>query len=91
MHQAVDLSASLIRNSANPVREKAPGGLFQRTLDNQIPAQMLRITLPPDSELFAEVSGSKHRFTVRFMIMDETLRPRACGEDVDFLLTTCVI
>lgn len=92
VRQAVELSVSLIRNSANPVREKAPGGLFQRTLDNQIPAQMLRISVPADSGLFAEVSGSKHRFTVRFMTVDDgTQHPRACGEDVAFMLTTCVI
>lgn len=91
VRQAVDLSVGLIRNSANPVRERAVNGLFQRTLDNQLPAQMVRILLPADSGLFAEVSGSKHRFAVRFMAVGEDLHPAACKQDVDFLLTTCVI
>jgi cell division protein ZapD len=91
VHRAVELSISLIRNSANPVKEKATNGLFQRTLDNQLPVQMLRLILPVDSGLFAEVSGSKHRFTVRFMSVNGDLHPRACGDDVEFLLTTCVI
>lgn len=91
VHHAVELSVSLIRNSATPVNEKAINGLFQRTLDNQLPVQMLRIILPTDGGLFAEVSGSKHRFSVRFMSINEDLHPRACSDDVDFLLTTCVI
>ena len=91
VRQAVELSVSLIRNSATAVKEKAVNGLFQRTLDNQLPVQMLRISLPSDSKLFAEVSGSKHRFTIRFMAADDGLHPRACNEDVDFQLTSCVI
>ncbi len=89
--QAVDLAVTLIRNSANPVRERAVNGLFQRTLDNQIPIQMVRILLPAESGLLAEVSGSKHRFAVRFMQVGDDLHPVACSEDIDFLLTTCVI
>lgn len=89
--EAVALAVGLIRNSANPVRERAVNGLFQRTLDNQLPAQMIRIILPGDSGLFAEVSGSKHRFAVRFMKMGEGLHPTANSDDIDFLLTTCVI
>lgn len=91
VQRAVELSVSLIRNSANATREQAPGGLFQRTLDNQLPVQMLRIALPAAGGLFPEVSGSKHRFALRFMSVDEDLHPRACRQDVDFLLTTCMI
>lgn len=91
VQRAVELAVSLIRNSATPVRETAANGLFQRSLDNQLPVQLLRISLPADSGLFAEISGSKHRFAVRFMRVDDELRARACGDDVRFLLTTCVI
>jgi cell division protein ZapD len=91
VQQAVELSVSLIRNSATPVRETASNGLFQRTLDTQLPVQLVRITLPLDSPLFAEVSGSKHRFAVRFMFSEDGLHARSCSEDVQFMLTTCVI
>lgn len=91
VQQAVELSVALIRNSATPVRETARNGLFQRTLDTQLPVQLVRITLPLDSPLFAEVSGSKHRFAVRFMGSEDDLHTRSCNEDVSFLLTTCVI
>lgn len=91
VQQAVDLSVSLIRSSATPVKETASNGLFQRTLDVQLPVQLLRISLPKDAGLYAEISGSKHRFTIRFIAADDCRHPKFVSHDVDFMLTTCVI
>lgn len=91
VQEAIDLSLSLIRNSATPAQERAANGLFQRTLDNQLPLQLLRIGLPRDARLFAEISGSKHRFTIRFMSAGDGQHPKAISHDVDFKLTTCMI
>jgi cell division protein ZapD len=91
VQRAVDLSIFLIRSSATPLKETAANGLFQRTLDNQLPTQLLRISIPRATRLFAETSGSKHRFSIRFMSMGDDGHPKSVSHDVDFELTTCVI
>ena len=52
--------------------------------------RMLRVTLPSDSTLYPEISGSQHRFTVRFLEWS-TIDARAVqtGHDVEFELSIC--
>jgi cell division protein ZapD len=51
---------------------------------------LIRITLPPQTPLFPEISGSHHRCSIRFMTSpDVNARPVQATEDVKFLLTTC--
>jgi len=47
--------------------EVAAGGIFQLQFDRENPCQLVRVTLPPDSDLFPEISGSQHRCTIRFL------------------------
>ena len=88
---AVELLLSLIRGSTTPTREIAEQGFFQRSLDAQTPAQLIRVALPKETRLFAEISGGKHRFSVRFMTPDETERPSQIKEDVTFFLNCCIL
>jgi cell division protein ZapD len=52
--------------------------------------RLLRINLPDDSTLYPEISGSQHRFTVRFLEWS-TVDSRAVqtGHDVPFQLSIC--
>jgi cell division protein ZapD len=53
-------------------------------------AGLLRITLQPGVNLYPEISGSHHRFTVRFMQWpDASQRPVQINKDVHFRLTIC--
>jgi cell division protein ZapD len=80
----------LTRQNTHPRRETAAGGVFQLTLDKNMQCQLLRITLPADSELYPEISGSHHRCTIRFLKWsDVSARPAQADQDVPFLLTTC--
>jgi len=80
----------LTRQNTHPRRETATGGVFQLTLDKHMQCQLLRITLPTDSELYPEISGSHHRCTIRFLKWpDVTARPTHADQDVPFLMTTC--
>ena len=61
---------------------------YHSELEN--PCQLLRVTMPPPSELFPEISGSQHRCTIRFLNWtDATSRPVHVEMDVPFLLTCC--
>jgi cell division protein ZapD len=49
------------------------------------------VSVPVDIPCFAEISGGKHRFTVRFMEMKDFDRPFQTTRDVAFLLNCCAI
>ena len=78
------------RENARPRREVAAGGIYQLAFDRDAPIQLLRITLPGDSDLFPEISGSHHRCSIRFLSwVDPDNRPLQAPVDVPFVLTCC--
>ena len=80
----------LTRQNAKRKSETAAGGIFQLQFDRENPCQLVRVTMPPPSELFPEISGSGHRCTIRFLHWTEaTSRPVHVETDVPFLLTCC--
>jgi cell division protein ZapD len=80
----------LTRQNAKRKSETAIGGIFQLQFDRENPCQLLRVTMPPPSELFPEISGSGHRCTIRFLNWTEAAnRPVHVETDVPFLLTCC--
>jgi len=90
--RAIRLILRLTRSSTLFAPEAAEAGFFQKTLDPSIPCQMVRVALPAGTPFFAEISGGRHRFTVRFMDQpDVNLRASQTGEAVDFELACCVI
>lgn len=88
---AVNLLLTLIRNSATPRDEIASQGFFQLSLNSQQAVQLVRVLLTHSEGLYAEISGGKHRFTVRFMDARDLEHPAQTKQDVMFQLTTCVI
>jgi cell division protein ZapD len=87
---AVDLLLTLTRGSAVTESQAAPEGLYQRAVDQNSAPQMLRVALPGDTRLFPEISGGKHRFSVRFMESDIEGRPVQTKADVPFEIALCV-
>lgn len=90
--QAIQLILKLTRESANLRVATATGGIYQKTLDPNLPYQLVRIALPADATYFAELSGGRHRFTARFLDFS-TVENRAIqtDQDVGFRLACCVI
>lgn len=82
----------LLRDSADPVTEKASAGSFQTMLDRNTPYRMLRIILPPGLRCYPEISGSKHYCNIRFMKQPEHgERAQQVKDDVTFTLERCLI
>jgi cell division protein ZapD len=80
----------LTRQNAKRKPEVATGGIFQLQFDRENPCQLVRVTLPPEIDLFPEISGSQHRCTIRFLNwLDAASRPVHVEVDVPFLLTCC--
>ena len=80
----------LIRESAQPSDRVAINGMYQHSMQKDAKCRLLRVSLGNGSSLFPEISGSQHRFTVRFLEWS-TVDSRAVqtGHDVPFKLSVC--
>ncbi|MBT8088274.1 MAG: cell division protein ZapD [Gammaproteobacteria bacterium] len=87
---AVSESLWLIRESAQPSTRTAINGMYQHTMQKDANCRLLRVSLDDSANLFPEISGSQHRFTVRFLEWS-TINCRAVqtGHDVTFELSIC--
>jgi cell division protein ZapD len=92
VHHAIELVLNFIRQSSDASEEVAKAGFFQLSLplDANESVQLLRVQVPKTTPYFAEISGGKHRFTVRFMSLGiGSDRPSQTSRDVPFILTCC--
>lgn len=88
VRRTVELLLMLVRSSAEPRERIANQGMYQQGLDPNTPYQLIRILLSADLPYFAEVSGGRHRFTIRFL-QPGAGRPVPTNQDVDFHLSCC--
>ncbi|MDH3588011.1 MAG: cell division protein ZapD [Gammaproteobacteria bacterium] len=90
LRDAVSKLLWLTRESAAPVEHTAVSGMFQHVLERNSGAQLLRVALPNTADVYPEISGNQHRFTVRFQRWhDIGSRPVQTGDDVSFYLSCC--
>jgi cell division protein ZapD len=87
---AVSESLWLIRESARPTEQLAVHGMFQHNMQKDGNCRLLRVSLAGNRSLFPEISGSQHRFTIRFLEWS-TIDCRAVQtrQDVPFQLSIC--
>lgn len=80
----------LIRESAQPVAKVATNGMYQHRMQKDKSCRLLRVSVAEDQQLFPEISGSQHRFTVRFLEWS-TIDSRAVQtkHDVQFKISIC--
>lgn len=90
MRLAIDVILRLTRESASPTQEVAPAGFFQRSLDQDTPSQLVRVAVSARLPYYSEISGGKHRFTVRFLAPMTDGRTVQATADVEFDLTCCL-
>ncbi len=90
LRQGVSKVLWLLRESAQSTAHVARAGMFQHVLERGMAVQLLRVSLPPSTDVYPEISGSPHRFTVRFHTwLDVGSRPVQSTEDIEFQLTCC--
>lgn len=91
IRQPIELVLGLIRSSAEPVAVKAEQGFYQQSLDTNRTFQLIRVRIPIDTPYFAEISGGKHRISVRFLQSQDSDRPVQAQEDMSFNLSCCAL
>jgi cell division protein ZapD len=90
--QAIQMILTLTRDSTAMKPTLATAGIYQRTLDPNLPCQLVRIALPPGLPYFAELSGGRHRFTARFLqFSTDEKRAKQTDQNVEFELACCII
>ena len=92
MKTSIKLIMQLIRESATFITHTASCGFFQTAFKHNTHYQIIRIKLPNTANVFPEISGNKHRITVRFLNFSEASgRPQQTTEDVNFALSCCYL
>ena len=91
IHRSLTLILRLIRDSAHQTQEIAQGGFYQKSADTNAVCQLVRVITDGDSPYFPEISGGKHRFTIRFMAPALKERAAQVTEDVSFTLSCCLL
>lgn len=92
INEATKLCLQLVRTSTSPSKEEAEEGFFQKAIDSNQSCQLIRVILAEGVSCFPEISGGKHRFTVRFMQQESaSIRPSQLKEKIHFELHCCVI
>jgi cell division protein ZapD len=89
---AIDLILNFIRNSNLSSQEVAPAGFFQIVLDKNQSYQMIKVSVDKSINCFVEISGGKHRCSVRFMVPSvDDARPTQSTDNIPFTLTCCLL
>jgi cell division protein ZapD len=88
---AIELILDFIRNSNGPSEEIAEAGFFQIALDKNMSYQLIKVTMDKSLPCFADISGGKHRCSIRFMVPSaDEQRPTQSPDDIHFSLTRCL-
>jgi len=93
LQEGVYLILKLIRGSSVPRPRTTTEGLYQQSLDTaSTPVQMLRILIAGELPVFPEVSGSHHRFAIRFLHHPDPLQKASLYPDnIAFDLACCAL
>ncbi len=82
----------LLRESATPRTVTAEGGFYQENLKADANFQLIRLFVPASLDYYAEPSGARQRYSVRFRVFD----PRSgkgpqAQEDIVFRVSRCAL
>lgn len=90
IQNAVKLILRMVRTSAAPRNVVADGGYFQDSVENGANVDLLQVLVHKDCHCYAEVSGNKRRYTIRFMsIPGQQQRATQQLENIEFQLVEC--
>ena len=90
-NRPIALILGILRESANPQQLLAESGFYQQSLNTGSETKLIQVSINSQLPYFAELSGGKHRFTVRFMEPRESARPMQTNDDINFQLSCCTL
>lgn len=88
---AITLLLKLTRESAIFESTHVNDGFYQANLDPKAEYQMIRISLPYDTQIYPEVSVGRYRLSIHFYQLNIAGRASQINEPIDFGLACCKI
>lgn len=90
--EAINFVLQLIRNSGDFRAHTANTGFFQKNFNSASNCQIIRLDLQDSHTYFPEISGNRHRVSIRFLKYENLQqRPTPIISDVFFKLSCCSI
>lgn len=89
IRQTIELLLKMIRGSTEFLTKTASTGNYTEQLEKDTPFQMIRVRLPYSASYFAEISGGRHCFTVRFLEPMDSGKSESVKSDIPFQLALC--
>jgi cell division protein ZapD len=86
----VRLLLELIRSSAYTEEAIAKNGFYQKMLEATAPCQIIRVRMSGE-QAFPEISGGKHRISIRFLSPDESHKADVLQQEIQFEIGCCII
>ena len=81
-----------IRKSSVPTYENASSGFYHKQIGASASCQLIKVIVNSSSTYYPDISGVKHRFTVRFMEeLDSNSKPIQTQNDIGFELHCCIL
>ncbi len=89
--EIASLVLDLARNSSPPQSVTTQKGFYHQTLDSTLPCQLIRVGIPVDLGIYAEISAGIHRFSIRFVKPNYLTgeKSKQVSEQITFLLACC--
>jgi cell division protein ZapD len=89
--KSIDFILHIIRKSGNFIDKLAEKGFYIEKLDPKKNILLIRITLTSDLYYYPQISVGKQRLNIMFMSKDDKNNLIRHKDDVQFILTTCVL
>jgi cell division protein ZapD len=90
IRSGVQRALGMVRESAHPLFVVANAGFYQQPVEPNVLCQLVRVGIAAELDVFPEISGGKHRFTIRFLEQRDTgQRPSQTTRNIDFELQCC--
>ena len=81
-----------IRKSRNPTYENAESGFYHKQIGTTTQCQLIRVIMDSTSPYYPDISGVKHRFSIRFMEeVNSNVKSIQTNNNVRFELHCCIL
>jgi cell division protein ZapD len=88
VYEGVEIVLKLLREGTRPESYLATRGYFELSMDGR-QIQIIRVAVPKQPEVVAEISANKYVVSVRFRQLESTMHLKGIEQEIPFELTLC--
>lgn len=88
VYDGIEIVLRVLREGTKPESYLATRGYFELTMDGRS-SQLIRVSVPKQPEVVAEISANKYVVSVRFRQLECNMHLKVSEQDIPFQLTLC--